>query len=122
MKPISNDMRANIVAAKQRKETVEQIMKWLNVSASTISRIWNRFLQTGEYAPIPYTGRKSNISPQKDDEIRAKIMETPDITAEELIAVLSLDLTTSGVYRHLEKMGLTYKKRRSILMDKNGKM
>ena len=122
MKPISNDMRANIVAAKQREETVEQIKKWLNVSDSTISRIWNKFLKTGSYKPIPYTGRKSDISPEKDEEIRAKILETPDITADELIAELSLGLTTSGVYRHLAKMDLTFKKRRSILMDKNGKM
>lgn len=122
VKPISTDKRENIIAAKQRNETVEQIKKWLNVSDSTISRIWNKFLKTGSYAPIPYTGRKSDIPPAKDEEIRAKITESPDITAEELIAELSLNLTVSGVYRHLAKMNLTYKKRRSMLMDKNARM
>jgi len=122
VKPISNDKRASIIAAKQRKESVEQIKKWLNVSNSTISRIWNKFLKTGSYAPIPYTGRKSDIPPEKDEEIRAKIMEKPDITADELISELSLNLTSSGLYRRLAKMGLTFKKRRSILMDKNARM
>jgi len=122
LKPTSNDKRANIIAAKQRKEPVEQIKKWLNVSDSTISRIWNKFLKTGSYAPIPYTGRKSDITPEKDEEIKAKIKEKPDITAEDLIAELSLELTTSGVYRRLAKMGLTFKKRRSMLTDKNEKM
>jgi len=122
MNPVSYDKRASIIAAKQRKETVEQIKKWLNVSESTISRIWNKFLKTGSYAPIPYTGRKSDISPEKDAEIRSKIMGNPDITADEIIADLSLNLTSSGLYRHLAKMGLTFKKRRSNLMDRNAKM
>jgi len=119
VKPISNEMRRNIIAAKQRKETVEQIKKWLNVSESTISRIWNKFKKTGTYEPIPYTGRRSDIPPEKDNEIRAKIRERPDITASELIEELSLNLTTSGLYRRLAKMGLSYKKRRSIRMDKS---
>ena len=122
VKPISNDKRENIIAAKKRKETVEEIKKWLNVSDSTISRIWNKYLKTGSYEPIPYTGRKSDISPEKDDEIRAKIKETPDITAEKLIEELSLNLTTSGLYRRLARMGLSYKKRRSTLTDKSVKM
>ena len=122
MKPISNEMRSSIIMAKQRQETVEQIKKWLNISDSTISRIWNRFKKTGSYEAIPYAGRKSDIPPEKDDEIRAKIMERPDITADELIAELSLSLTQSGLYRRLAKMGLTFKKRRSILMDKNERM
>jgi len=122
VKPISNDKRASIIAAKQRKESVEQIKKWLNVSDSTISRIWNKFLKTGSYAPIPYTGRKSDISPEKDEEIRVKIMEEPDITAEALIEELSIDLTTSGLYRRLARMGLTYKKRRSIQTGKSERM
>jgi len=119
VKPISNEMRRNIIAAKQRNETVEQIKKWLNVSESTISRIWNKFKKTGTYEPIPYTGRRSDIPPEKDDEIRAKIKERPDITANELIDELSLNLTTSGLYRRLAKMGLSYKKRRCIRMDKS---
>ena len=122
LKPISNETRANIIGAKQRNESVEQIKKWLNVSASSISRIWNKFLRTGEYAPIPYTGRKSNITPEQDEKIRAIILDKPDITADELIAVLSLPITTSGLYRRLPKMDLTYKKRRSILMDKTERM
>src|SRR5215470_9287216 len=68
VKPISNDKRESIIAAKQRNEPVEQIKKWLGLSNSTISRVWNKYLKTGSYEPIPYTGRKSDISPEKDFE------------------------------------------------------
>ena len=121
MQPISKDMRAAIIAAKERNEPVAQIKKWLNVSDSTISRIWNRFLKTGCYLPTPYTGRKSDITPEMDNQIKEKITETPDITLEELIEALEINLTISGLSRRLAKMGLTYKKRRSIQMDKSVK-
>ena len=122
MQPISNDTRAAIIEAKQRNEPVEQIKKWLNVSDSTISRIWNRFLKTGCYLPTPYTGRKSDITPEMDNKIKEKITETPDITLEELIGTLEINLTISGLSRRLAKMGLSYKKRRSTQTDKSAKM
>jgi len=121
MQPISNDKRWNIIEAKQRKEPVSSIIKWFNVSESSISRIWNKYLKTGEYNAIPYTGRKSDVSAKKEDEIRATIKENNDLTLEELIEKLALTLTISGLSRHLAKMGLSYKKRHFIPMDKNAK-
>ena len=111
MHPISNDKRQNIIEAKQRKEPIEAIIKWFNVSASSISRIWNKYLKTGDYSAIPYAGRKSDISKQKDEEIRKYIHAHNDATLEEMLEVLSLSLTVSGLSRHLDKMGLSYKKR-----------
>jgi transposase len=112
MKPVSEDKRRNIVEAKKRGETVETIIKWFNVSASTISRIWNKYLKTGGYAAMPYKGRKSDITAEKDTEIRNYIHAHNDSTLEETIEALSLNLTVSGLSRHLRKMGLSYKKRR----------
>jgi transposase len=112
MRPLSNDKRTDIVAAKQRGESVEQIKKWLHVSDSTVSRIWNRFKKTGVYAPKPYTGRKSGIPPETDQRLRARIKQKPDITLEALIEEYALPLTVSGMSRRLAKMDLSYKKRR----------
>ena len=120
MKPVSNEKRADIMAAKQRGESVITIKKWFNVSDSTISRIWNRYKKTGTYLPIPYRGRRSDISAETDARIRARITESADITLEELIETLSLNLTISGLSRRLSKMDLSYKKRRSIPADKTG--
>ena len=122
MQPISNDKRWNIIEAKQRKEPVSLIVKWFGVSESSISRIWNKYLKTGEYNAIPYTGRKSDISEEKDEEIRATIKKNNDMTLEELIEKLSLNLTVSGLSRHLDKMGLSYKKRHYTQMGKSEQM
>jgi len=112
MRPVSNDKRTDIVAAKKRGESVEKIKKWLHVSDSTISRIWNTFKKTGAYTPKPYTGRKSHIPPEADQRIRALLAKKPDITLEALIEEQALPLTVSGLSRRLAKMDLSYKKRR----------
>jgi len=119
VQPISNDKRESIIEAKKRKEPVTAIIKWFNVSASSISRMWNKYLKTGEYSAIPYAGRKSDITEEKDNEIRAYISKNNDATLEEMIEALSLNLTVSGLSRHLDKMGLSYKKRHFIQTGNN---
>ncbi|MDR0373442.1 MAG: IS630 transposase-related protein [Nitrososphaerota archaeon] len=119
MRPISDDKRADIIAAKQRNEPTEQIKKWFNTSERTISRIWNKYQKTGTYNPIPYTGRKSKLTKEQDQQIKNTITNTPDITLLELNDKLSLNLTEGGLSFHLKKMGLTFKKRRSMQTAKN---
>ncbi len=122
MQPVSNDKRADIISAKQRQEPVKSIKRWFNVSDSTISRIWNKYLKTGSFLPIPYKGRKSDITPQQDEQIRLKIQENCDITIEKIISELQLNITVSGLSRRLEKMGLSFKKRLCTRTTKNEKM
>ena len=122
MQPVSTDKRADIIAAKQRQEPVKSIKSWFNVSDSTISRIWNKYLKTGSFLPIPYKGRKSDITPQQDEQIHLKIQENCDITIEKLISELQLEITVSGLSRRLEKMGLSFKKRLCTRTTKSEKM
>ncbi len=122
MQPVSNDKREDIIAAKQRQEPVKSIKRWFNVSDSTISRIWNKYLKTGSFLPIQYTGRKSDITPEQDEQIRLKIQENCDVTIEKLILELQLNITVSGLSRRLDKMGLSLKKRLCTRTTKNEKM
>jgi len=39
MTPISNEKRVLLIAAKERKETEEDIAKWLQISKSTVGKI-----------------------------------------------------------------------------------
>jgi transposase len=119
MRATDDKTRENIVLAMQRKEKRNTITMWLNVSLSTIDKVWHKFKKTGAHQPIPYTGRKSTLTEKQETEIKAKIQQTPDITLNELRDELSIDLTESGMSRHLKAMGLTFKKRRSMLMVKN---
>jgi len=122
MQPIDNKTRENVILAKRRNEKRETISVWLGISISTVDKVWKRFKKTGSFLPTPYNGRKSSIDTETDEAIRNTIKETPDITLEELIEKLSLPLTISGLFRKLERMGLSYKKRRSTRQTGNALM
>ena len=119
MRPTDDKTRENIILAKKRGEKREKIAYWLNVSISTVDKVWRRFIETGSYSAIPYLGRKSSLDKETDAKIRATIIEFPDITLEELIEKLSLPLTISGLSKKLNRMGISYKKRLSTQANKN---
>jgi len=121
MKPISNEDRKRIIKHKANGEREENIAKWLMIGVSTVYQILAQYRRTGNYQPKPYTGNHRKISAYQDLEIRKAIKGSPDITLNELIEALSLNVTESGLSRHLKKMGLTYKKRRSIQRTSNAK-
>ena len=118
MKATDNKTRENIILAKQRKEKRETIAFWMNVSVSTIDKVWRRFKETGSFEATPYTGRKSSIDAKTDEKIRESIKRNPDITLEELIDELSLPLTPSGLCRKLDRMEFSFKKRQHIRQSK----
>jgi len=120
MRPISDEKREIIIEAKKRGEKEKTILNWVNdISRSSITKIYKQYKQTGNHKPKPYPGSKSKLTKQQDEQIKNKIHEQPDITLNELIDELKLDLTESGLSRHLKEMGLTFKKRRSMQTAKN---
>jgi transposase len=120
MRPISNEKRQIIIEAKKRGETEKTILNWVqDISRSSITKIWKQYQTTGTRKPKPYPGRKSHLSKEQDKQIRDKIQKTPDITINELIEELHLDITESGLSKHLKAMGLSFKKRHSMQTSKN---
>ena len=112
--PISNEKRADIVKHMQAGESKENIAKWLFVCVRTITRVWKKFTDTGNYEPEPpNSGRKPLVSDETMDQIVSKIKEKPDMTLIELIEEFNLPISQSALCRRLIKIGLTYKKNSS---------
>jgi len=122
VKPISNEKRALLIAAKQRGEKEEDIAKWLGISKSSVGTIWGQFRKTGSYLPIPYTGRTSIITRAKIDEIEAAIAGNSDITLSELIEKLSLPIQKSQLSRLLISLDYSLKKRQLTQRNKTDPM
>jgi transposase len=123
MRPISDEKREIIIEAKKRGENEKTILNWVkDISRSSITKIWKQYQTTGTHKPKPYPGSTSHLTPEQDKQIRNKIKQTPDITLNELIDELHLDLTESGLSKHLKAMELTFKKRRSMQVSKNETM
>jgi len=120
--PISNEKRALIIAAKKRGEKEEDVAKWLNISKSSVGKIWKLYKDTGVYLPTPYPGRKPILSDDKWEEIKTLVSEFPDKTLDEIIEELELPIRKSRLSVLLIEAGYSFKKRLLIPPNKTAKM
>jgi transposase len=111
MKPIAKEKRELIISAKKRGEKEEAIALWLEISKSSVSRIWKLYQDTESIQPKKYPGKKPSLDEPKLKEIYEAVKGQPDITLEELIEMLNLPIKKSRLSVILIKMGLTFKKR-----------
>ena len=111
MKPISNEKRELLIAAKKRGEKEDLIAKWLGISKTSVGTIWGAFRKSGNFLPITHTGRVSVVSEEMIKKIHLEIANRPDITLNELIEKLSLPIKKSQLSRLLISQGYSFKKR-----------
>jgi len=112
MRPITNEKRELIIAAKKRGEKEDDIAKWLEISVRSVSRIWKQYNETQSIQPTKPSGRKSSLDDAKIEELRSAVKRQPDLTLEELIDELKLPIKKSRLAVILDGMGLSFKKRR----------
>ena len=121
MTPISNEKRALLIAAKKRGEIEEDIAKWLEISKSSVGKIWKLYNDTGSYFPAPYPGREPILTAEKFEEVKLFVAEHPDATLDEIIDELSLPIHKSRLSVLLIEAGLSFKKRRFTPKNSNEK-
>ena len=114
-RPTSSEKRMDIVKHMEAGESKEDIAKWLFVCVRTVTRVWDKYTATGNYEAEPQnSGRKPLVSDETMGRVVAKIKEAPDTTLSELIEELNLPIAKSALSERLIKLGMTYKKKRSI--------
>jgi transposase len=122
-KPISLEKRADIIRHMQAGRSKADIAEWLFVCVRTVTRVWNKFITVGSYGPEPQnSGRKPLVSNEAMEHVVEKIKEVPDMTLIELIDEFNLQISQAALSKRLIKLGLTYKKRRSIQKTGGGRM
>ena len=122
-KPISVDLRERIVEAYEREEgTREEVAKRFKVSLGMVKKLLQQQSRTGDLRPrYRFCGRKAKLMPQHGGALKALVAKEPDMTLEEMKARLGLDCTVAAIHQVLAKLGLTYKKRRSMRPNKTGR-
>jgi transposase len=119
-KTLSMDLRERIVAAYDAKEgTREEVAKRFKVSLGMVKKLLGQRARTGELgARHRFSGRKARLMPERGQELKALIAKEPDLTLEEIKQRLELGCTIGAIHWVLARMGLTYKKRRSMRPNK----
>lgn len=122
-KPITNEERRKIIKHKQNGAKEADIAKWFFISKVAVSKIWSEYKKTNN-SDLKYAncGRHSEISPEDETKIYAKIEQEPDTTLLEMIEMFALHITESGLSKWLKKRGYSFKKRSRIQQSKTDQM
>jgi transposase len=121
MKQINCQVRKIIVKHYGNGKNPKEIAEMVFCSIATVYRIIRIYRENGSTKTKKREGHNQKITLTQDQQIRLKYAEKPDITLLDLIAELELNITESGLSRHVAKMGFSHKKRHSIPMGKNAK-
>jgi transposase len=120
MRTLSLDLRERILASYDRKDgDRQQIAIRFGVSLGMVKKLLQQRRRTGDISPRHrFSGRKALILPAHRQEMRALLRRKPDMTLREVRAALNLGCTLPAIHYALQKIGLTYKKRRSEPVNK----
>lgn len=125
-KPLSNDLRERVVAAVLSGVSRRRAASRFGVSPSSAIRWVAAWRATGSCWRQPMGGdRRSQPLEEHAETILAAVDQTPDITIEELRAVLAeQDVIAShgAVWNLLARHGLTVKKRRRMPASRSAPM
>lgn len=119
--PYSQDLRDRVIAACDRAMKTKQVADIFGVSTSWVRRVKQRRREHGEVAPRP---PEPAVRYAKIDRVRlCELVETyPDATLVELRSMLGVQCAESAIWRALDKMGYTFKKRQSMPQSRIDRM
>jgi transposase len=117
------DLRQRILASYDQGEgTREDMAKRYRVSVGLVAKLLQQRRATGDIAPRhAYSGRKPKLLGTHRRQLRALLVQKPDLTLRELQEALGVDCTLPAIHYVLVAMGLTYKKRRFEPANKAGR-
>ena len=122
MKTLSLDLRERILSAYDQAEgTRAQVAHRFRVSLGMVKKLLQQRRRIGEVSAQHHrSGRKPRIVSSHHHQLRTLLDKKPDLTLRELRAATGLTCSLPAIHYTLAKLGLTYKKRRSVPANKTG--
>lgn len=111
MKAYSADLRERVLADGDAGASTAEVAAKYHVSASWVRRLKQRRRETGETTPRKQRYGAPPKWAEHADAIRESVREAPDATLEEHRRRLGLDISVSTLWRAINALGLTLKKK-----------
>jgi transposase len=110
--PYSIDLRKRVIQKHKEGKSVPEIEKELSVKKTFVYNMLKLYKETGSVEAKPATGgRKPSITDEILSQIKALVLETPDITLQEIKDELGLTVSLSVICDAInKKLNLRYKK------------
>ena len=111
-KPYSLDLRKRVIEKHKSGKSVSEIEKELDVKTTFVYDMLKLYRETGALEPKPATGgKKPSITPEILLKIEALVLETPDITLQEIKDELGITVALSAICDAInKKLNLRHKK------------
>ena len=123
VKTISLDLRKRMLAAYDDDGgTREAVARRFRVSLGMVKKLLQQRRRLGDIRPQHHrSGCKPRIAASHQHQLRTLLAKKPDLTLKELRAATGLACTLPAIHYVLVRLGLTYKERRSGLLNKTGR-
>ncbi len=118
--PYSQDLRDRVLAAYERGMQTAQIADLFAVSRAWARRVRQRFRESGETQPRPMGGPR--VIKIDEGRLAELVAQRPDATTRELRELLDVECCESSIGMALQRVGLSFKKRRSMPRSKTARM
>jgi transposase len=114
MRPMSEDLRQRIIAARADGAGTGEVGQRFGVCRSSVERFWNQHQRAGHTRPKQIGGyRRSRLRPH-ERTLRRWIAQQADLTLVELQqrcgAKLGVKIGITALWHRHNRLGLTYKK------------
>lgn len=119
-KTLSMDLRLRIVKAYDRGDVSrQQVADRFAVSLGMVKKLLQQRRHAGDLAPRHHrAGRRPGVAARAARQLRALVAKESDLTLREMRERLGLNCTLPAIHYVLARLGLTYKKRRSVRPSK----
>ncbi len=114
MRPLSQDLRGRIVAARADGVGTGEVSQRLSVSRSTVERVWNQHCKLGHVEPKQVGGYRKSRLAKHGRTLGRWIEKKSDVTLAELkercVRELGVSVGLNALWHQLRRMGLSSKK------------
>lgn len=114
MRPLSQDLRERIIAARERGAGTGEVCQRFGVSRKSVERFWKQHSLTGACHPKQIGGYRRSKLEKHDRTLRRWIAKQSDLTLSELqkrcLEQLQVTIGITALWHRLEQLGLSYKK------------
>jgi transposase len=114
MRPLSQDLRQRIVAARTRGDGTGDVCRRFGVSRKSVERFWKQHRLTGACLPKKIGGYRRSRLEKHDATLRRWLADQTDLTLSELQQRcrerLKVAIGLTALWHRLEQLGLSYKK------------
>jgi transposase len=119
--PFSLDLRQRILDDVLAGMTYAEAARKYSVSAEFVRLFHRRYQATQEIAPRPPIPRVIPFHQKHETAIRAAVADHPGLTLEQLRTKLGLEVSIGTLWNALQKLRITFKKKRSTQPSRNGR-